>query len=125
VDDEAIIIEVGTEILQELGYHLMVARSGEEAVELYSANKGRIDIVVLDMIMPGMGGGETFDRLKAIDPHVKVLLSSGYSVKGEASDILARGCQGFIQKPFNIAALSEKLREILDDPSAQEEDPST
>jgi nitrogen-specific signal transduction histidine kinase len=114
VDDEKAMIEVGSEILQCLGYRVLVARSGQEAVEVYAENKDRIDIVILDMIMPGMGGGETFDKLKAADPGVKVLLSSGYSVKGEASDILARGCQGFIQKPFTIETLSGELRGILD-----------
>jgi CheY-like chemotaxis protein len=66
------------------------------------------------MIMPGMGGGETYDRLKEADPDIKVLLSSGYSINGEAGEILDRGCDGFIQKPFNIKELSRKLREILD-----------
>jgi len=66
------------------------------------------------MIMPGMGGGEVYDRLKRIDPEVKVLLSSGYSIDGEATEILNRGCQGFIQKPFNIEKLSQKVKNILD-----------
>jgi two-component system, cell cycle sensor histidine kinase and response regulator CckA len=70
--------------------------------------------VLLDMIMPGMGGGETYDALKGIKPDVKILLSSGYSIDGEASEILKRGCDGFIQKPFNIKALSQKLRKIID-----------
>jgi CheY-like chemotaxis protein len=66
------------------------------------------------MIMPGMGGGATYDRLKEINPHIKVLLSSGYSINGQAQGILDRGCNGFIQKPFQIKELSQKLREILD-----------
>ncbi len=70
-------------------------------------------MVILDMIMPGMGGGEVYDRIKAISPNVKVLLSSGYSIEGRAEKILKRGCDGFIQKPFNIKELSEKIREIL------------
>jgi CheY-like chemotaxis protein len=114
VDDEDMIIEVGAEILKALGYKVLTAKGGREAVELYRAKSGEIGIVVLDMIMPGMGGGETYDALKKIHPKVKVLLSSGYSIKGEASDILNRGCNGFIQKPFNIKALSVKIREILD-----------
>ena len=66
------------------------------------------------MIMPDMGGGEVFDRLKKMKPQVKVLLSSGYSVDGQANEILQRGCDGFIQKPFDVKNLSQKLREILD-----------
>ncbi|MFZ0452084.1 MAG: response regulator [Desulfatiglandaceae bacterium] len=114
VDDENMIIEVGAEILEALGYDVIAARSGSEAIDLFEANKDRIDIVVLDMIMPGMGGGDAYDQLREIKPDVKVLLSTGYSLKGEASEILKRGCNGFIQKPFNIRMLSHKLREILD-----------
>jgi PAS domain S-box-containing protein len=114
VDDEDFILKVGTKILQELGYRVLTAGSGKEALEIYSANRDKIDIVVLDMIMPGMGGGETYDSIKALKLDVKVLLSSGYSIMGEASAILRRGCQGFIQKPFTMKSFSEKLREILD-----------
>ena len=113
VDDEDMIIEVGSEILKALGYQVFAAKSGGEAIEIYEKHKEDIDVVILDMIMPGMGGGETYDHLKELDPTVKVLLSSGYSIDGEASEILDRGCNGFIQKPFNIRALSQKLREIL------------
>ena len=113
VDDENMIVEVGSEILKALGYHVLAAKSGNEAIDIYQKHKGDIDVVILDMIMPGMGGGETYDNLKKIDPGVKVLLSSGYSIDGEASEILERGCNGFIQKPFNIKALSQKLKEIM------------
>ena len=113
VDDEEIIIDVSPEMLTELGYEVLTAKSGEEALEQYRINKDKIDLVILDMIMPGMGGGETYDRLKQIDPEITVLLSSGYSIDGQATEILKRGCNGFIQKPFNIEILSKKIREIL------------
>ena len=77
--------------------------------------KSEIDLVILDMIMPDMSGGETYDRMKDINPKVKVLLSSGYSINGQATEILNRGCNGFIQKPFKMKELSQKLREILDE----------
>jgi CheY-like chemotaxis protein len=114
VDDEDVVLEVGSQILRELGYTVLTAGSGKEALEIYAANRDKIDVVVLDMIMPGMGGGETYDSIKALKLDVKVLLSSGYSIMGEASAILKRGCQGFIQKPFTMKSFSEKLREILD-----------
>ena len=114
VDDEEMIINVGTEILKALGYNVLSARSGKEAVALFRDKIDEVDLVLLDMIMPGMGGGETYDALKGIRPDVKILLSSGYSIDGEASEILKRGCDGFIQKPFNIKALSQKLRKIID-----------
>ncbi len=72
------------------------------------------DMVLLDMVMPEMGGGETYDRLKKINPDMKALLSSGYSIDGEAKEILNRGCDGFIQKPFSMKELSQGIREILD-----------
>lgn len=112
VDDDAIIIDVGVDVLGLLGYQVMTAGSGEEAISLYEKNKDRIDIVLLDMIMPGMGGGEIFDRLKEINPDVRVLLLSGYSIDGLATKILNRGCKGFLQKPFKIADLSKKISEI-------------
>jgi len=114
IDDEEMIIEVGQGLLEALGYTVLLAKSGKEAIDTYKKNKDKIDMVLLDMIMPGMGGGETYDRLKKINPDIKVLLSSGYSINGQAKDILDRGCDGFFQKPFNMKDLSQKLREILD-----------
>jgi CheY-like chemotaxis protein len=113
-DDEEMIIEVGQEMLKKLGYDVMIARDGRETLDLYEKHRAEIDLVILDMIMPGMGGGKTFDRLKAIDGDVKVILSSGYSIDGQAQEILDRGCIGFIQKPFSITDLSIKVREALD-----------
>ena len=114
VDDEDMIIDVGQEILKTLGYKALIARSGKRAIELYEKKQGKIDIVILDMIMPEMGEGVTYDRMREINPDVKVLLSSGYSINGQASEILTRGCNGFIQKPFNMKELSQELRKILD-----------
>jgi len=114
VDDEKIIIDSCKDVLEALGYQVLVARRGEEAIDVYENNKDKIDMVILDMIMPGMSGGETHDRLKDINPEVSVLLSSGYSINGQAMEIMNRGCNGFIQKPFNLKQLSQKIREILD-----------
>jgi PAS domain S-box-containing protein len=114
VDDEEMIIDVGAQVLEKLGYEVLTARHGKEAIEVYQQNSQRVAIVILDLIMPEMGGGETYDRLKEMDPDVKVLLSSGYSLDGQATEILNRGCDGFIQKPFSIKALSQKLRQIID-----------
>ena len=98
-----------------MGYKVLIARSGKEAVEIYEKNKERIDIVLLDMIMPDKSGSDTYDKMKKIDPDIKVLLSSGYSINGQATEIMDRGCNGFIQKPFKMKELSQKLREILDE----------
>ena len=115
VDDEDMIIEIAEELLAQLGYKVLTAKSGKEAIEIYEENKEEINIVLLDMIMPDMSGGETYDRLKDINPKAKILLSSGYSINGQATEILDRGCNGFIQKPFKIKELSQKLREILEE----------
>ncbi len=114
VDDEDIILDVGQGIIEKLGYKVLTAKSGKEAIGIYEKNHDRIDMVILDMIMPEMGGGETYDKLKETNTDIKVLLSSGYSINGQATEILERGCNGFIQKPFNIGELSKKIREILD-----------
>jgi CheY-like chemotaxis protein len=114
VDDEDIVLDVGEEMLRSLGYKVLIARGGKEAIELYKGNKDKIDMVLLDMVMPDMGGGETYDRMKEINPNVEVLLSSGYSIDGQAEEILKRGCDGFLQKPFNMKELSRSIREILD-----------
>jgi len=113
VDDEEIVIDVAVELLKKLGYNVIEAGSGKEAIQLFGDGCDKIDMVILDMIMPDIGGGEVYDRIKEIDPQVKVLLSSGYSIDGQATDILERGCNSFIQKPFSMAVLSKKIREVL------------
>jgi two-component system cell cycle sensor histidine kinase/response regulator CckA len=114
VDDEEMIADIGRRMLEKLGYNVLSADSGKKALSIYEAQGDRIGLVILDMIMPDMGGSETFDQLKAMDPDVRVLLSSGYSLNDQASQIMQRGCSGFIQKPFNLEKISQKIREILD-----------
>ena len=114
VDDEDIIIRVGKDMIESLGHEVLTAKNGKEAIEIYKKNIDKIDMVMLDIIMPVMDGGETYDKLKEINPDIKVLLSSGYGINGQATEILDRGCNGFIQKPFNMRALSKKIRDILD-----------
>ncbi len=117
VDDEDMILDVGGDLLEKLGYEVLTAKSGIEAVEIYKTNQKKIDIVILDMVMPKMGGGDAYEKLKDIDPAIKVLLSSGYSIDGQAGKILSRGCDGFIQKPFDVKSLSLEIRRILDNNS--------
>jgi PAS domain S-box-containing protein len=105
VDDQREIIEAGGAMLRALGYSVLTATGGRDA----------IDLVILDMIMPELSGKTTYEALKEIDPHVKVLLCSGYSVNSETSEILQRGCNGFIQKPYDLGTLSFYIREVLED----------
>jgi CheY-like chemotaxis protein len=113
VDDEEVVLEVGRELLEAMGYQVLLARDGKEAIDVFGPNQDDIDLVLLDMVMPNMGGGEAYDRMKEMNPDVRVLLSSGFSIDGEATEILDRGCNGFIQKPFTIKELSQKMGEIL------------
>ena len=100
IDDNKCLLEVCQEFL--------------EAIEVYRQNQNEIDLVVLDISMPTIGGGEAYDRLKEINPNVKVLLSTGFSIDSEATEILGRGCNGLIQKPFRMNELAEKIRGILE-----------
>jgi CheY-like chemotaxis protein len=113
IDDDDMIVDVSEQILNSSGYDVVSAKSGKEAIEVYKENHSRIDMVILDMVMPDMGGGDTYDRLKEINPEIKVLLASGYDIDYQGRDIMERGCDGFIQKPFNMSELLEKIREIL------------
>ena len=114
IDDEEVILDVGSEMLRKLGYVVITAGGGRAGIEAYRDNRDSIDLVVLDMIMPDLGGRDTFNGLREIRPDVNVLLSSGYSLNGQAKEIMDKGCRGFIQKPFSLGDLAEKIRDILD-----------
>jgi two-component system cell cycle sensor histidine kinase/response regulator CckA len=114
VDDEEPVRALLQSILEEGGYTVLLAGDGIEATELYAELSTEIDLVVLDIVMPRMGGRETYERLREINPEVKVLLSSGYSKKGQARDILAAGARGFLQKPYDLRAVLLKVREVLE-----------
>ncbi|NPU84705.1 MAG: PAS domain S-box protein [Syntrophaceae bacterium] len=113
VDDEDMIREVTKEMLEGLGYRVLTAGDGGEAVSLFRSERKGVDVVILDMIMPGIGGGEVYDALRALDPGVRVILSSGYSLDGQARAIMERGIRDFLQKPFRIEDLSRKIRSVL------------
>jgi PAS domain S-box-containing protein len=114
VDDEEVIRTVTREILESLGYLVFSAANGHEAVAIFKEKSREIDLVLLDMIMPDMKGSQTYEHLKEINPTIKVLLCSGYSVDGQAEQLLAKGCNDFIQKPYTVMQLSQKVRSVLD-----------
>jgi len=113
VDDEEAVLDLGARMLEQLGYTVIEAKGGAEAIEIYKTRTHNIDLVMLDMIMPEISGGEVCVAIKEINPHARVLLASGYSIEGQASTILKRGCDGFIQKPFSAERLSMSVGEIL------------
>ena len=113
VDDEENVRRVLQRILERAGYTVVVAQSGPEAIKLYRERGGAVDLVVLDVIMPRMGGQEVFRHLQEVDPGVKVLLSSGYSENGQAAEVLAEGARGFLQKPYDVETVLRRVRETL------------
>ena len=113
VDDEPMIRDVARQMLAALGYRALVASSGREACALLGRAE-RVDLVILDLVMPGMDGGETFDRIRAIDPGVPIVLSSGYGDDELAATLATRGALGFLQKPYALEELGRRLHAILD-----------
>ena len=113
VDDEEMVLNVGTELVKQMGYDVLEARSGKEAIEVYKENKCKVDMVVLDMIMPDMDGGRAYEQMKEINPDVKVILTSGYGIGGQVTEIMRRGCDSFIQKPFGIKELYGKIQAVM------------
>lgn len=115
VDDEDMIIEVGGRMLVKLGYRVVIAKGGRQAVDMVKVKGQEIDMVILDLVMPDIDGARAFDLIRDIYPMMPVILSSGYSLDGKANEIMKKGCNGFIQKPFNMSDMSQKLRKILDE----------
>jgi PAS domain S-box-containing protein len=113
VDDEESLRVLAVEMLGRLGYRVLTAGNGFEAVKIFQERREEIAAVILDMIMPGMGGEETFDRLKEIDPAARVLLSSGYAVEGRPQTLLSAGASGFLQKPYRVGTLAAALRRTI------------
>ncbi len=113
VDDEETILDISSSMLGQYGYDIIEARSGEEAVEIYEKEKDRIDLVILDVGMPGMGGHKCLRRLLEIDPAAGVIIASGYSSDGRVRETLEAGAAGFIGKPYHLVNLLKKVREVL------------
>ena len=117
VDDEQTIREVVVDMLKGLGYRVMTAASGEEALTVYREKERNIDLVIMDMVMPGLGGAAAIDGIRLMDPDVGIVLASGYSLDGQAQTVLNRGGNiRFMQKPFSMAELSRIVRDMLDGP---------
>jgi CheY-like chemotaxis protein len=113
IDDEELILDVASEMLEDIGYKTITARNGKEGLEIYEKEASAIDLIILDMVMPEMSGSEVYPRLKQINPEARVILSSGYSIEDQAGKLMEKGCDGFLQKPYTSAELSNKLQEVL------------
>jgi len=114
VDDDEIVLEVGGKMLQHLGYEVLKARDGQEALTVFDKHHNRVDVIILDMRLPGMNGDTVFGELRKINAHTKVLLASGYFENHLSSVILDKNCNDFIQKPFNLQHLNHKLEKLIE-----------
>ncbi|MCP4669881.1 MAG: response regulator [Desulfobacula sp.] len=113
VDDEKGVIEVCSEMLKNLGYRVKAVTDGRKAIDILKANDLKIDLVILDMVMPGINGQQTFEKIRTINPDLKVLVCSGYTKEDQIQKMIEIGCNGYILKPFDVAELSEKLNKVL------------
>lgn len=113
VDDEENILEIGRDVLEQFGYMTLTAMSGERALEIYESEGHRIDLVILDLGMPGMGGHKCLQRLVEINPEVKVIIASGYSINGSVKETLDAGAVGFIGKPYKLSDMLNNIKEVL------------
>ena len=113
-DDDVTCLEVCIKMLQQLGYKVLDAKDGIEAIEAFKSNQSEVDLVILDMNMPH-NGGSTFDQLKKIDENVRVIIASGYAESQRIREMMEQGCYGFIQKPFSLNVLSQKILNVLND----------
>lgn len=114
VDDEQVIIDVARDMLEILGYRAIVARDGQQAIDIYNSRKDEIALVILDMVMPGLSGADVFQALKAINPKVKVILASGYIMSRQVAAVMEQGCRAFMPKPYRMEDLAETIRAIID-----------
>ncbi|MBN2332309.1 MAG: response regulator [Deltaproteobacteria bacterium] len=114
VDDEEHLREIASEGLTRLGYQLILAASAEEALNIYRNSRDVIDLVVLDISMPGMGGLQCLRALQEIDPMVKVIMASGYFPDKLQNDPLKMGAREYLNKPYKITMLAQKIRQVLD-----------
>jgi CheY-like chemotaxis protein len=114
VDDEENIRNLGVELLTSFGYNVTTAPDAERALEIYDKENGKIDLVILDLNMPGMGGRRCLEKLIKMDPTIKIIVASGYSVNGPTKDVIEAGAKGFVGKPFEVKEMLQVIREILD-----------
>ena len=113
IDDEDMVIKISEMMLKRLGYRVLKAHSGYEGLKLFEENKSKIDLIISDLEMPKMNGKEVMDKLREIDPQIKVMLSSGALTEADEKNVVNKGFNGFIKKPYNMNTLCEKMTEII------------
>ena len=113
IDDEEVVINISEMMLKKLGYRVLKAHSGYEGLQLFEENKSKIDLIISDFEMPKMNGKEVMDKLRKIDPQIKVMLSSGALTDADEKEVMNEGFNGFIKKPYNMNTLCAKMAEIV------------
>ncbi len=114
VDDEAFIRELGHEVLKNFDYRVLTAASGEEALETYRGRPDEIDLIVLDLIMPGMGGNQCLRRILELDPRARIVVASGFTANGPREELLQMGASDFITKPYEMRQMLTTIRNVID-----------
>jgi two-component system, cell cycle sensor histidine kinase and response regulator CckA len=116
IDDDAMVLETSTALLQWLGYTVFSAVSGEDALGRYADKLGDMDLAIIDMVMPGMDGGECHARIRAINPDIKTILCSGYSMDRSMQAVMEQGCDAFLPKPFSLGQVRSILQQVMAEP---------
>jgi CheY-like chemotaxis protein len=112
-DDEAIVCQVAKEMLEELGFTVLTASDGNQALEVFREHMDEISFVLLDFTMPGLDAAQVFQEMKRLNTEIKVILSSGYSERDVTHQFMSQGLAGFIQKPYTMVKLTKKLNEVM------------
>ena len=113
IDDEEMVINIIEMMLKEIGYKVLKAHNGHEGLQLFKTNKSKIDLIISDLEMPNMNGNEVLDKLREIDPEIKVMLSSGALTDMDEQEVIDSGFDGFLKKPYSIMTLCEKMSEVF------------
>lgn len=114
IEDEKMVMDVLRAILEKLGYRILEAKTGKEAVDIAKSFDGQVDLALLDIKLPDMSGEKVYPLIMEARPELRELVCSGYAIDGPVQGILNAGAQGFIQKPFRVQELSQKIKEILE-----------
>lgn len=121
IDDEDIVREAIEDILDSVNINTLLAANGQEGIDLFIQHQERIQGILLDMKMPGLSGADTLNRLREIDPHIPIILSSGYSEEETRRSIIDQASVGFLPKPYNFDTLINKVQEIINQQKADDD----
>ena len=113
IDDEEMVINISEMMLRKIGYKVLKAQNGHEGIQLFKTSKTKIDLIISDLEMPKMNGKEVLDKLREIDPQIKVLLSSGALIDADEQYVINEGFNGFLKKPYSMTTLCEKMSEAF------------